>query len=321
MKTSIRDIIDTLNSVNILKNIDIAIIEDIADHIETDSFAEGEFLVKHGELSERLFFIFDGKIEVKNPLNSDFLLQNSVTLARGGVIGEISLVVNTAYTADIIALRKTTVLYLNRDRFNYLVKKYRVFAEVLSNLITRRMGHSGGINKVGRYELLGKLGQGGMSTVFNAFDCELEREVAIKMLKYHLAFDSDYIERFEREARVIASLNHPNIVNVYEIVAEYSTRFIVMEKLHGDNLSVIQKKVGAFNLYETRMILSQLADALQYAHHHGERGIVHRDIKPSNIVMDKSGKIKLTDFGVAGPPRDQEINIEGTPSYLAPEII
>ena len=321
MKMKISDIIDTLNSVDILKNIDFAIIEDIADHIERDSFAKGEFLVKHGDLSERLFFIFDGKVEVNNPLNSDFLLQNSVTLGRGGVIGEISLVVNTSYTADIIALEKTTVLYLNRDRFNYLVKKYRVFAEVLSNLITSRMGQSGGINKVGRYELLGKLGQGGMSTVFNAFDCELEREVAIKMLKYHLAFDSDYIERFEREARVIASLNHPNIVNVYEIVAEYSTRFIVMEKLHGDNLAVIQKNMGAFNLSDTRMILSQLADALQYAHDHGEQGIVHRDIKPSNIVMDKSGKIKLTDFGVAGPPRDQEINIEGTPSYLAPEII
>ncbi len=320
MNIKISDITDTLTSVEILKNLDIAIIEDIATHIDTDTFTRGELLVEHGQPGERLFFIFGGRVEVINPTHNDFL-QNSVTLTRGDVIGEISLLVNTSYTADIIAQAQTTVLYLNRDHFNYLVKKYRIFAEVLSNLITSRMGQSGGINKVGRYELLGKLGQGSMSTVFNAFDCELEREVAIKMLKYHLAFDADFIERFEREAKVIASLNHPNIVNVYEIVAEYSTRFIVMEKLPGQNLSVVQKNNGAFSLSDTRMILSQLAEALQYAHNHGDQGIVHRDIKPSNIVLDQSGKIKLTDFGVAGPPRDQDINIEGTPSYLAPEII
>ena len=78
---------------------------------------------------------------------------------------------------------------------------------------------------------------------------------------------------------------------------------------------------GAFSVAETRDILSQIASALQYAHSHGKNGIVHRDIKPSNIVIDDNGIIKLTDFGIASPPQDKDVNIEGTPSYLAPEII
>ena len=160
-----------------------------------------------------------------------------------------------------------------------------------------------------------------MATVFNAWDQELEREVAIKMLKYKLAYDDTFLDRFEQEAKTIASLNHPNIVNMFEVIDEFSTRFIVMEKLHGQDLSAILEEKGAFSVAQTREILFQVANALQYAHNHGEQGIVHRDIKPSNIVIDAYGNIKLTDFGIAGPPQDKEVNIEGSPSYLAPEII
>ncbi|MFZ9039871.1 MAG: serine/threonine protein kinase, partial [Gammaproteobacteria bacterium] len=187
--------------------------------------------------------------------------------------------------------------------------------------MTSRMAQNGGINRVGKYELRGKLGEGNMATVFNAWDPELEREVAVKMLKYKLAYDDRFRDRFEQEAKTIASLNHPNIVNVFEIIDEFSTRFIVMEKLHGQDLSAILKERGALDLAETREILSQVASALQYAHNHGDKGIVHRDIKPSNIVVDAYGNIKLTDFGIASPPQDKDVNIEGTPSYIAPEII
>ncbi len=141
------------------------------------------------------------------------------------------------------------------------------------------------------------------------------------MLKYKLAYDEKFLDRFEQEAKTIASLNHPNIVNVFEVIDDLSTRFIVMEKLHGRDLSTLLKDKGAFGIDETRAILTQIASALQYAHNHGEKGIVHRDIKPSNIVADAYDNVKLTDFGIAGPPQNKDVNIEGTPSYLAPEII
>ena len=141
------------------------------------------------------------------------------------------------------------------------------------------------------------------------------------MLKYKLSYDEKFVQQFEREARIIASLNHPNIVNVYEVIEAFSTRFIVMEKLHGQDLLQIIKDEGAIDFVEARSILSQLASALHYAHSQGENGIVHRDIKPSNIVIDHYGNIKLTDFGIAGPPGNKDDGIEGTPNYLAPEII
>ena len=242
-------------------------------------------------------------------------------LKKGEVVGEISLLINANYSADIEALVKTTAFYLDRDQFKKLIEKHQDFAEVMTQLMTSRMAQNGGINRVGKYELRDKLGEGNMATVFNAWDPELEREVAIKMLKYKLAYNDNFLDRFEREARTIASLNHPNIVNVFEVIDEFSTRFIVMEKLHGQDLSIILNAKGAFGIAETREILSQVASALQYAHNQGDAGIVHRDIKPSNIVIDTYGNIKLTDFGIASTPRDKEVNIEGTPSYLAPEII
>ncbi|MCP4471072.1 MAG: serine/threonine protein kinase [Gammaproteobacteria bacterium] len=202
-----------------------------------------------------------------------------------------------------------------------MIERHPDLAEVMSQLMTSRMAHYGGINRVGKYELRGKLGEGSMATVFNAWDPDLEREVAVKMLKYKFSYDEVFLDRFEREARTIASLNHPNIINVYEIIDAFSTRFIVMEKLHGQDLSACLAQNGAFDLAQTRDILSQVASALHYAHNHGETGIVHRDIKPSNIVLDAHGNIKLTDFGIASPPQNEEVNIEGTPSYPAPEII
>jgi serine/threonine-protein kinase len=271
-------------------------------------------------MGRRIYFIFEGKVEVQIPdIQGD--IKSRIMLKKGEVVGEISLLINSNYSADIEALTRTTAFYLDRDHFKELIEKHPDFAEVMSQLMTSRMAQNGGINRVGKYELRGKLGEGNMATVFNAWDPELEREVAIKMLKYKLAFNDRFRDSFEREARTIASLNHPNIVNVFEVIDEFSTRFIVMEKLHGQDLSEILKEKGAFGIAETREILSQVASALQYAHNHGDNGIVHRDIKPSNIVIDTYGNIKLSDFGIASPPQDKDVNIEGTPSYLAPEII
>ncbi len=320
MKNDTEQISLILSEVEILRDLSTNIIQDIAKQIQTEQFRKNQIIVEHGHIGKRLYFIFSGKVEVQIP-GSEGFGQTTVTLKKGSVVGEVSLLVNAAYSADIVAMTKTTALYLDSKNFRQLIKKHNAFSEIISRLMTSRMGQYGGINKIGKYELLSKLGEGSMATVFNAYDSELEREVAIKMLKYELTYNTDFINRFEQEARTIASLNHQNIVNVYEIISEYSTRFIVMEKLQGENLSTALKQQGSFSFTDTRKILSQLANALQYAHSLGDSGIVHRDIKPSNIVISNNGDIKLTDFGISGPPQNKQVNIEGTPSYLAPEII
>ncbi|MCP4493823.1 MAG: protein kinase [Gammaproteobacteria bacterium] len=314
------DIALILSGVTILQDLDASIIQDIAENTKVESFGKGNLIVKSGQIGDRIYFIFEGKVEVQIP-DMHGKIKKHIVLKKGEVVGEISLLINSTYSADIVALSKTTALYLDQKNFKQLIEKHPDFAEVMTQLMTKRMAQNGGLNRVGKYELRNKLGEGAMATVFSAWDPDLKRDVAIKMLKYKLAYDDKFLNRFEQEARIVGSLNHPNIVNVFEVINQFSTRFIVMEKLHGQNLSQILKEKGAFGLVETREILLQVASALHYAHNHGNKGIVHRDIKPSNIVVDSYGNIKLTDFGIASPPQDKEVNIEGTPSYLAPEVI
>ena len=309
-----------LSGVKILQDLEVDIVSDIAANIKIADFNQGDVVVRAGDVGERIYFVFKGRMEVQIA-DAGGDIKSRILVKKGEVVGEISLLVESTYSADIVALTDASAFYLDRERFQLLIERHPDLSDVMSELMTSRMAHYGGINRVGKYELRGKLGEGNMATVFNAWDPDLEREVAVKMLKYKLSYDEAFLDRFEREARTIASLNHPNIINVYEIIDAFSTRFIVMEKLYGQDLSACLAENGAFNLEQTRDILAQVASALEYAHNHGDKGIVHRDIKPSNIVLDAQGNIKLTDFGIACPPQDKEVNIEGTPSYMAPEII
>lgn len=314
------DITLILSGVTILQNLDIEIISDIAKQVQHAFFAAEQTIIQQGQQGTRLYIIYNGMVEVQIP-DGHGQIKRRIKLNKGAVVGEISLLSNTTYSANIVALTDTTALYLERGQFIHLIERHKAFAETMTNLMGSRMAQNGGINKVGKYELLGKLGEGNMAIVFDAYDPVLEREVAIKMLKYEIAYQQEFLERFEREAKIIASLSHPNIINVIEIISDFSTRFIVMEKLEGQDLAQILREKGAYPAAPAKEILYQLASALQYAHNQGEQGIVHRDIKPSNTVIDRYGNIKLTDFGIAGPPQDSTISIEGTPYYMAPEMI
>ena len=234
-----------LSGVKILQDLDVEIVDDIARNTEIAHFEPGDTVVRAGEVGERIYFIYDGKLEVQI---RDVLgeIKRRILVKKGEVIGEISLLVKSTYSADIVALEKTSSIYLDKARFKLLIERHPGLAEVMSRLMTSRMAHYGGINRVGKYELRGKLGEGNMSTVFNAWDPELEREVAVKMLKYKLTYDKRFLDRFEREAKTIASLNHPNIINVYEIIDAFSTRFIVMGKTTGPGFVHLPRKKRRF---------------------------------------------------------------------------
>jgi serine/threonine protein kinase len=136
------------------------------------------------------------------------------------------------------------------------------------------------------YRLTRKIGEGGMGAVYRATDTKLKREVAIKMLPDSFAGDSGRLVRFEREARVLASLNHPNIAAIYGV----EERALVLELVEGATLA------GPLSVEQALPIIQQLIDALEYAH---ERGIVHRDLKPANIKVTPEGRVKVLDFGLA----------------------
>jgi serine/threonine protein kinase len=171
------------------------------------------------------------------------------------------------------------------------------------------------------YEILEEIGSGGMATVFKAVQKTLDRPVAIKQLKRSFHADSQIVKRFERESRVAASLQHENIVHIYD----YWKRphyAIVMEYVDGTDLAGIIEKTGALPADVGIMIAIQVCSALEYAH---MRGLIHRDIKPSNIMVKRNGEVKLMDFGIAHTRNLEAITMPGTligtPAYMSPEQI
>ena len=170
------------------------------------------------------------------------------------------------------------------------------------------------------YEILEELGRGGMAIVFKAREKQLERDVAIKVLPFSLAFDKEFVERFQREARTSAKLEHPGIIPIYRVGKAGRVIYFVMKFLRGKPLSSVLAARGTLPPSEIRMILLQVARALAYAH---KSGIVHRDIKPDNIMFDEHGQAVVTDFGIAKAASGGKLTGTGmsigTPHYMSPE--
>ena len=172
-----------------------------------------------------------------------------------------------------------------------------------------------------RYSLLHKLGDGGMADVFLAIDTILNREVAVKVLRGDLAVDPVAVLRFKREATAALALNHPNIVEVYDVGEEEGSHYIVMEYIKGITLKQLISKRGALDKQEAVDIMKQLVSALSHAH---KNNVVHRDIKPQNVLIKDDGTVKLSDFGIALAANAAQLTqadaVLGSVHYLAPEI-
>jgi serine/threonine protein kinase len=172
-----------------------------------------------------------------------------------------------------------------------------------------------------RYELEELVGHGGMSSVYRAHDSLLERYVALKVLHEQYNEDEDFVERFKREARLVAQLQHPNIVTVIDRGEQDGRQYIVFEYIEGENLKELVVRKGRLEVREALEIAIEVARALGFAHEHG---LVHRDVKPQNVLLNGDGRAKVTDFGIA-----RSLDVEqgvtqtgtvlGTSNYIAPE--
>ncbi|MGL5295719.1 MAG: Stk1 family PASTA domain-containing Ser/Thr kinase [Culicoidibacterales bacterium] len=174
----------------------------------------------------------------------------------------------------------------------------------------------------GRYRIKSLIGDGGMANVYLAYDEILQREVAVKVLRYQLASDAVFVRRFEREAQSVTALSHPNIVNVYDVGSEGDTHYIVMEYVTGNTVKQLIQARGYLTVIEAVEIMQQILAAVEQAH---DFGIVHRDLKPQNIIVRPDGIVKVMDFGIAltqeATSLTQTHSVMGSVQYLSPEQV
>ena len=175
-----------------------------------------------------------------------------------------------------------------------------------------------GMFLVDRYEILNKVGVGGMADVYKAKDHILGRVVAIKVLKNEFSEDMNFVTKFRTEAQSAAGLEHPNIVNIYDVGSENGMHFIVMEYVEGITLKTYIEKKGQLSFKEATSIAIQVARGIETAHN---KNLTHRDIKPQNIIISTEGKVKVTDFGIAKAISSNTLSSDamGSVHYVSPE--
>lgn len=310
-----------LRSIDTFKSLDLDAAIQLVRRCEYRIYEPGEAIVRRGDTGDCMYVIEQGWVRV--PVLDDNDHQIMVAqLREKQCFGETALFTGDPRNADVVAGDACRCLVIPRAAFMDLLTEHRQVAMCLTEILGERLMSVNGIKRVGKYKLIGLLGRGGVAVVYEGVHPTLNRPVAIKMLSHSHVYHPHFADRFRNEAKIIANLRHPHIVEIFDTEEAYATFFIVMEKLAGRDLEKILDEGKLFGFDEVRNIVCQVAAALEYAH---SEGVVHRDVKPSNIVLDSRGEVKLTDFGIAlVPDLEKELAMQerlalGSPMYMAPE--
>ena len=279
----------------------------------------GMRFITQGDKGDSLYIIQKGLCSIQIQ-QEDNLSQTVAQRREGDVVGEMALLTGEMRMANVISESKMILWELPKNEFDNACKSHPDIREFLTELLTSRLENSTvtGVRNVGRYIMTHRIGQGGWSFVYKGKHKTLNMPVAIKMMKHNQAMDEDFLENFRNEGKFIAQLNHPNIVQVYDIEELYRTIFIIMEHLEGESLEALLERKGALPFSRALTFLTQICSGLAYAH---DKKIVHRDIKPANIFILKDDHIKLLDFGLACSPGEEDFEQTGTAHYMSPEQI
>lgn len=310
------DVAQFLKAVPPFDALDDHTLEALRPHTRITRHKKREVIVRAGEPGETMYIIVEGLVLVK-VTDEEGRERHVCWLGPREMFGEMALVTGELRTADVVAEKVTTCVAVDRAPFQALMQYDHSVAAFLTELVGRRLLEGGQIDRVGKYRVLHELGRGGMGTVFAGYHEALRRPVALKMLNHELVLDPVFARRFDEEAELVASLQHPGIVQVYDHEHAYATHFIVMELLRGETLAVVMARERQLEEGFVRRVIHQLASALAYAH---ACGITHRDVKPENVMLPDGKPAKLMDFGIAGPMGDPDDGGPiGTPAYMSPE--
>jgi serine/threonine protein kinase len=281
---------------------------------------KGDRFIRQGDEALSFYLILQGSCTVLQ--EKDNVFYRIAQLGAGDVVGEMSVFTGELHNVHVDADTDLDLLRMGRDEFERLSGEHPQLRNFLSEIITQRLSTAKvtAERKIGKYVITEKIGHGGSSIIYRGTHSMLNMPVAIKMLTHDMSMDPDFVELFRNEAKIIAQLNHPHIVKVYDIEERYRTIFIIMEYLDGMTLKDIVMNGPKLSAKKIVDITIQACFGLEYAHKHG---IIHQDINPKNLFIKSDGQVKIIDFGLACNRGciDPNFLFPGTIFYIAPEQI
>jgi CRP-like cAMP-binding protein/tRNA A-37 threonylcarbamoyl transferase component Bud32 len=286
-----------------------------------ETFAPRTRILRRGDPGDAMYVVVEGGVEIPVP-GPDGRTRFVAYLRPGDLFGEMALLTGAPRSADVLVAGETpcTCLVMRKEAVHELLDAHPPAAAFLTEILGRRLLEDQALSRFGKYRVVGEIARGAMATVFEGWHPHLARGVAIKMLSHGMVHRSDFAERFRNEAKVLAALRHPGIVEVYDLDEAFGTYFIVMERLQGTDLERLASSAGPLPADDVRRTLVDVARALEHAH---AKGVIHRDVKPSNVFRLPDGTHRLVDFGIAtGPVKaSEEEEILCSPAYVAPEVV
>jgi serine/threonine protein kinase len=278
----------------------------------------GERLMTQGELGDRFYIIQSGLCVANVKKNGE--IHPIARLRAGDIVGEMAIVTGESRNANIDAETDMELWCLTKSQFDEISIEYPELRSFLTELVTNRFETSKvtAERRINKYIITDIMGHGGYSVVYKGIHSDLNMPVAIKMMKHDLAMNTDFLRSFRNEAKIIARFNHDNIVRVYDIEELYRTVFIIMELLDGENLNDMLRRLGFIPLPWVVDFLFQICNGLSYAH---KKKIVHQDIKPANLFIQRDGRVKILDYGLACPFGSEDQPFQCTAFYISPEQI
>ncbi|MCF6247451.1 MAG: protein kinase [Desulfobacula sp.] len=302
--------------VNTLRNEDICSFLNCMDRIILDPGVR--FLIQK-ETWDNLYIIQKGVCSIQIE-HKDNKRHTVVQCREGDVIGEAALLTGRPSNASIISESDMILWQLSKDRYDRACISHPNIKNILTELFTTHIENSitTDLRNVGRYLMTHPIGGGDTGFIYKGKHKRLGMPVAIKMITHNLAMDAEFLDNFRRKGKRITKLNHPNIVQIYDINELYRTIFIVMEYLDGESLKTLLERKVRLPFSRVLSFLLQISAGLAHAHDHK---IVHRDISPANIFIVNDDHIKLLDFGMACSQKEKAIYKTDRVHYMSPEQI
>jgi eukaryotic-like serine/threonine-protein kinase len=291
---------------SILNNLDLKIIRKSQRFISQGKQTDEAYIIKRGSC-----MIVVEKNGALHPVDHR---------GEGDILNMSALFTGEPVNSHIEAETDMELWVLKKSIFEKLKKNDPDLWDFLTEIVADRFDSQRPISDrtIGRYVATDIIGRGGYSIVYKGFDSSSNKPVAIKMLRHNMFADSDFLDKFRNEAKIVASLHHENIIIVFDISERFQTAFIIMEYLDGESVQAMMNRKKKIAYKDATNFLIQACKAIDYAY---KQGVLHKDINPENLMVIDQNRIKLLDFGLASFVHEEDDLLDGTFSYLAPEIL